>query len=174
MSGAERLTPGESGEPEQPIELDAPAIERDRAVRAGEELVVPLHSEELAVSVRRVDTATVRVATVTHVRDHAINEPLTRERVEVEHVPIGRYVDAVPPVREEGDLTILSIVDEVVVVERKLMLREEVHIRRVRTTEQHTDTVQLREQEAVVTRVPASQPVADAALPEQTNTMETK
>jgi hypothetical protein len=41
------------------------------------------------------------------------------------------------------------------VVERRLLLREEVHIRRVRTTERHVETVRLREQDAVVTRIPA-------------------
>ena len=49
----------------------------------------------------------------------------------------------------------MPVVEEVVVVERKLLLREEVHIRRVRATKQHVETVQLRQQEAVVTRTPA-------------------
>jgi hypothetical protein len=38
------------------------------------------------------------------------------------------------------------------VVERRLMLKEEIHIKRVRTTERHQEKVTLRSQEAVVTR----------------------
>jgi hypothetical protein len=45
-----------------------------------------------------------------------------------------------------------------VVVERRLMLKEELHIKRVRTTEQHQETVMLRRQEAVVTRTPIDTP----------------
>jgi hypothetical protein len=45
-----------------------------------------------------------------------------------------------------------------VVVERRLMLKEELHIKRVRTTEQHGESVILRRQEAVVTRTPIDTP----------------
>lgn len=60
-----------------------------------------------------------------------------------------------PPVREEGDTTIVSVVEEVVVIERRLMLKEEIHITRVHLTEHHRETVMLREQEAVITRAEA-------------------
>ena len=40
-------------------------------------------------------------------------------------MPIGRPVDAVPPVREEGDTTVMSVVEEIVVVEHRLILKEE-------------------------------------------------
>ena len=59
-----------------------------------------------------------------------------------------------PEARQEGDTTIIPIVEEVLVVERQLVLKEEVRIRRVRTTEHHKETVKLRYQEAVVTRQP--------------------
>jgi stress response protein YsnF len=45
-------------------------------------------------------------------------------------------------------------VEEIVIVERRLLFKEEVHIRRVRQTAQHVETVALRRQEAVVTRTP--------------------
>ena len=102
-------------------------------------------------------TTVVRVATVTRSRDKHVDESLTHERVGIERVPLGLYVDVVPAVREEVDLTIMPVVEEVIVVERKLLLREEVHIRRIRTTEQHIETVKLREQEVVITRAPATE-----------------
>lgn len=139
----------------EPRDRADPSVAYNQRPPGAEELTLPLHAEEAAVSRRRVATAVVRVATVTHTREQRIDEQLTHERVEIERVPIGRYVEAVPPVKEEGDLTILPVVEEVVVVERRLLLREEVRIRRVRTTERHVETVQLREQDAVVTRIPA-------------------
>jgi stress response protein YsnF len=79
---------------------------------------------------------------------------LVRERVEVETIPIGRRIDAMPAVRQEGDTTIVPVVEEVLYTERRLFLKEEVHIKRVRITERHQETVVLRHQEAVVERRP--------------------
>lgn len=119
-----------------------------------DEDIIALHSEDLVVGKRVVERSTVRVATVTHSHDRLVEEELTHRRVEIVHVPMGYFVDAMPPVREEGDLTIMPVVEEVVIVERRLLLKEEVHIRRVRRTEPHVETVVLRRQEAVVTRTP--------------------
>ena len=65
---------------------------------------------------------------------------------------IGRPVDAVPPVRQEGNTTVFSVVEEVVVVERRLVLKEEIRLRRMQTTERHRESVTLREQDAVIER----------------------
>ncbi len=134
---------------------DAQAIDSEPALPR-EDTVLALHAEELAVTRRVVERAVVRVATVTRSHDQMVDETLTQERVEVERIPIGRMVDAMPSVRQEGDVTIMPVVEELLVVERRLLLKEEVHIRRVRTTQQHRETVLLREQEAVITRTPIS------------------
>jgi stress response protein YsnF len=94
----------------------------------------------------------VRVFTRTHEREVVVDEDLARERVEIEAIPINLRIDAVPEVRQEGDITIIPVVEEQLVVERRLMLKEEVRIRRVRSTERHQEKVKLRYQEAVVTR----------------------
>ncbi len=153
----------------QPHEDDSRPIARDQLSSKGEELVVPLHVEDVTVSRRKVARSVVRVKTITRSRDQFVKEELSHERVEIERVPIGRYVEAIPPVREEGDLTIMSVVEEVVVVERKLLLREEVRIRRLRTAEQHVETIRLREQEAVITRIPSDIPDADATSTQPIN-----
>lgn len=123
----------------------------DRNVQA----VIPLAAEELAVSKQRVETGRVRLARVTHEREQAIDELLARETVDVTRTPIGRPVETMPSVREEGDTIIIPVVEEILVVERRLFLKEEVRVRRVRTTERHQETVTLRRQEAVITRLPA-------------------
>jgi stress response protein YsnF len=45
-------------------------------------------------------------------------------------------------------------VEEAVVIERRLVLKEEVHIRRIRETQNYQQRVVLRRQEAVITRSP--------------------
>ena len=127
---------------------------------------VPLHTEKIAVSRRQVAGDTVRVSIVAREQPRQVDEDLTHERVEIERVPVGRPVDAVPPIREEGDTTVISVVEEIVVVERRLILKEEVRIRRVRVTEHHRETVMVRDQNAVITRTEAgSRASQDDCLP---------
>ena len=104
----------------------------------------------------RVKGQTVRVSTRTTTHDQDVDEPLTQETVQVERVVIGRAIEAAPPVRVEGDVTIIPVVEEILVVERRLILKEEIHMRRVRTIEHHRETVILRRQEVEVTRLPPS------------------
>jgi uncharacterized protein (TIGR02271 family) len=123
---------------------------------------LPLLAEELSVAKAKRETGRVRVATRTLQREALVDEDLQRERVEIDTVPVGRRIDAVPEIRREGDITIVPVVEEILHVERQLMLKEEVHIRRVRTTERHKEKVTLRHQEAVVTRQSSDPPGVEA------------
>lgn len=124
------------------------------------EAVLPLLAEEVEVSKQVVETGRVQVTRVTHQHEQLIDELLAVETAEIERTPIGRQVDVMPAIREEGDAIVVPIVEEVLVVERRLFLKEEVRIRRVRSTERHQETVTLRHHEAVVTRVPVEAPAA--------------
>ena len=130
-----------------------------------ETITISLAAEAINVTRRKIPGGTVRVATVTREREHVVDEELAHERIEVERVAIGRSLDAVPPIREEGDTTIFPVVEEVVVVERRLVLKEEIRIRRVRSTERHREIVVLRTQDAIVTRTEAGPPDGDARRP---------
>jgi len=127
-----------------------------------EKSVIPLFAEEISLSKRTLTTGSVRVSVVTRQHEELVDEPLARERVEIERIPVGRQIDAVPAVREEGDTTIIPVVEEVLVVERRLVLKEEIRLRRVRGTERHQERITLRKQEAVVTRLPGETPVPEA------------
>ena len=120
--------------------------------RRPEDLHIPLHVEEVSVSRREIKKADVQIALITGTREQLIDEELTRVRAEIQRVSIDRTVEIVPPIRQEGDITIIPVVEEVIVVERRLVLKEEVWVRHVSTKEQHRETVMLRQQEAVVTR----------------------
>ena len=65
--------------------------------------------------------------------------PLFREDCDVERVPIKRMIDQPAEVRQEGDTLIIPLMEEVLVVEKRLMLREELHIRRRRETKAEHD-----------------------------------
>lgn len=117
-----------------------------------EEERLPLLAETLVVGKRVVDTGTVRVRTVVDTTDAWVRETLRRDKVEITRVPIDRQVAVAPPDRIEGDTTIVSIVEEVIVVEKRLMLREEVHMRHLRDAVPVEQAVPLRTMRAVVER----------------------
>ncbi len=116
------------------------------------EQVLPLLEETLKVSRHEVETGRVSVSTETHERTEVVEEMLAQERVEVDRIEINEYVDAMPETRQEGDTTIIPVVEEVLVVERRLRLKEEVYVRRVHGQTPWREEVTLREQRAVVTR----------------------
>jgi uncharacterized protein (TIGR02271 family) len=130
-----------------------------------------LHAEKVAVGKRRVEEL-VSVKRATKTKSVSVEEPVTSEYVTVEHVHVGHFVDAVPPVREEGETIILSIVEEVAVVVKRLFLKEELRITKTRVTSHHVETVTVREQHARVTRTPMAAGAAAQRLPpKSTNPM---
>ena len=123
-------------------------------VRQDEPIVVPVVVEELEVQKRPVETGKVRITKVVHEREALVDEPLVRENVAITRVPMQRVVDGPVPVREEHGTTIISVVEEVLVVEKRWMLREEIHIRKQRVETHQPQRVTLRSEEVQVERVP--------------------
>jgi stress response protein YsnF len=68
----------------------------------------------------------------------------------VERVPVGRWIAAPADIRQEGDTTIYPVVEEVLVVEKRLRLVEEVRVTRRRATRQVREEVSLRHEEILV------------------------
>ena len=114
--------------------------------------VLPLHAERLTVDVARRVTGRVRLRLETLTEDTPVTAELHGERVDVSRHPIGREVTEAPAIRTEGAVTIVPVLEEVLVVERRLFLREEVHLTRIPETETVETTVPLRRQSAVVER----------------------
>ncbi len=128
-----------------------------------DDATLPLVEETLVVGTRSVLTGRVRVETRTETVDTLAEALLEADSVEVSRIPIGRQVDDPPAVRTEGDLTIVPVLEEVLVVEKRLFLKEEIHIRRTRRQDRVEIPATLRRQHAVVERDAA--PVEPAPLP---------
>jgi uncharacterized protein (TIGR02271 family) len=131
-----------------------------------------LHSEQASVTRRRVEGDKVRVSTVTRTTEKLVEEALVHERIEIEHVAIGRQVENTPSVREEGDVTIIPVVEEILFIEKRLILKEEVRIRRVQVPGAHREVETLREQDVVIERIKPGEtgrgsPIELAAIPKQ-------
>mgnify|MGYP005851052775 CR=1 FL=1 len=117
-----------------------------------EKTVVPVVEEQLHVAKRERETEQVVVHITPHERQETIRQPVVQEHVEVERVAVDRIVDQPESVRQEGDVTIVPIMEEVLVVEKRLRVKEELRIRRRRETAEHTQSVSVRSEEARVLR----------------------
>jgi len=129
-------------------------------------LVISVIAERLRIEKRVVEGEGVRVRVVTDEAATPANVTLRSERVEVERVSVGRVVESAPPVREENGVTIVPVMEEVVVTETRLVLKEELYIRRVADTREHQETVLLRRQRAEVERLPVTgKPLSETKTP---------
>jgi len=130
--------------------LDEVVRERDEVVR--ERASVPVVEEQLRVEKSLVSRGKVQVHITPSEREAVASVPVSTEHVEVSRVRVGRVVDVAPAIREEGDTVIVPVLEEVLVVQKQLMVREEIHLRRQRTTRTSKQSVRLRSEQVRITR----------------------
>lgn len=130
----------------------------DRIEDTAGEVVLPLVEENLLVGKRRVETGRVRVSVNTEVQEQVVRETLRSERTELERVAIGRELaqgEPAPVMRQEPDGTVVvPVLEEVLVVERRLVLKEEIRMRLVAVDEAVEQPMTVRRQRASVERLP--------------------
>jgi uncharacterized protein (TIGR02271 family) len=157
------------GDPTHPSSVpphDAePVTSLDDAPRSGahttSEEVVPLAEEIATIAKRQVVTGRVRVQTLTDTAEELAKATLKSDTVEVTRVPVDKVVETAPEIRTEGNVTIVPVLEEVLVVEKRLVLKEELHIRRRATTETAEVPVTLRKQRVVVERIDPDKATGD-------------
>lgn len=129
-------------------------------MRDDDPVAIPLVEERAVVTLRETETGRVRVTTRTEVTTETIRQELQGMRADVVRVPVNRTLEpgeTPPGPRTAGDVMIIPIFEEVVVVEKRLVLKEELHITQHVTTETVEVPVDLRRQRAVVERVSATE-----------------
>lgn len=116
---------------------------------------VQVQREELDVRKQLVDTgAGVRVHKTVHEVPARVDETLWHDELQVERIPVDRLVapgDA-PAARYEGDTLVVPVLEEVLVVEKRCRIKEELRITRQRRERQHVQSVGLRHEEVAVER----------------------
>lgn len=136
--------------PLNPADLEGsanPALKPDR-----EELVVPVLGEELHVEPEKREIGGVRVNKTVQEHQELVDQPVLRERVDVKRVAINQVVNSMMPVRQMGDTMIIPLVEEVLKIEKQLVLKEEIHITKIRTEDRVQQPVTLRREEAQIER----------------------
>lgn len=129
------------------------------------EQTISLAAEQLEVEVRTVETGTVTVATQVIETEEVVSLPLQRDDVEIERISMNQVVEYALPTRQEGDVTIIPVYEEVLVVTRQLVLKEELHVRLRRSVQAAPPQVfKLRREEVTINRIPSHSPEDPARL----------
>lgn len=112
--------------------------------------VIPIMQEELRIGKRARKKGITRIIKKVSERTESIDVPLGEEVVTVERVAINSFVEEPQRTREVDGVLIVPLHEERVVVEKKLYLKEELHIRKNSKTLQKQLKVALRKQEAII------------------------
>ena len=124
---------------------DVASVERLDVVPS-EGVVIPVIREELRITRREVERGGVRVHKRVEEREEVVEQPTFREEVTVERVAIGQPIESEIGSRQEGDTLIIPVLEEMLVVEKRLVLKEEVRITRCRIAETEQARIVLREE----------------------------
>ena len=119
-------------------------------------LRVPITEEVISIEKRVVDTGRgVRVQKTVQTLPVVIDETLASEEINVQRVAIDRTLEKdelMPGTRYDGDILIVPVFEEIVVVERRIRLKEELHITRIRREEHFVETVMLKSEQVSIER----------------------
>ncbi len=107
-------------------------------------------------------------------RTETVDQPIFQENIEVQRVPINQFVQEPPQVRYEGDVMVIPLLEETLVVEKRLVLREEVRIVKRSKTVNQPQQVVVRREEATLERIQpeAGNQAGNTPVDEQTDRRE--
>jgi uncharacterized protein (TIGR02271 family) len=130
--------------------------DRDDRNAGSTQISIPIVEEQIKVGSREIVTQRAIINKDIEEREELVDLPVLSDDYRVERIPINRTIDSRPPVRCVGDTTIIPVIDEIAIVTKQLVLREELHITRVRTELHKPQLVRLR-RETVDVFEPANQ-----------------
>ena len=116
--------------------LNLNANEGQQAFNNGQEWRVPLVEERLNVEKREVEAGVVRIRKIVDEVEQNLVVPILRDDVEVQRVAVNQPLTAPAQTRQDGEWLVVPVMREMLVVEKRLMLVEEVRIRRRQVTDQ--------------------------------------
>jgi stress response protein YsnF len=118
-----------------------------------DDLVVPVISEELHADAVPVETGGVRVTKRVDSHEEVLEQELRKGRVEVKRVKTDRVVDGPQPVQRVGNTLVIPVVSEVLRVEKRWVVTEEIHITQTEERERVQQKVRVNQEHADVERL---------------------
>lgn len=139
------------------IPLGPADLAQARRGNDGTRKVIPLAEERLHAWKELVEDGTVIVKKTVGRREEVIDLPLLKETVDIERVPVERYAEGPVTMWQDGDVLVIPLLEERLVVEKRLVIREELRIRRRRQEAHEPRKVVLRKEDVQVERQSAQQ-----------------
>jgi uncharacterized protein (TIGR02271 family) len=127
----------------------------------GEPRTLRLHREELIAKKEPRVVGYVEIGTTTEELPGRLEVEAARQEVQIEHVPVGREVSEREGPREDGGVLIVPVYEERLVVSKRLVLKEELHVRRIERRERHLFVDSLRREVVDIRRTDADAPVTE-------------
>ena len=115
-------------------------------------MVIPIIEEEVTIEKHIVTTGKVNITKRVREHEEIVDVPTYKGEVNVNRVPVNMFVEKHPPIRQEGDTMIIPIVQEQIVMVKKLLLVEELHVQNRVVESHHPQTVMLLKEEVEVVR----------------------
>ena len=106
--------------------------------------IIPVVEERATVTKRLIDRGAVRVSKSVEEYEQTLDAPTVQEEIEIEHVARDKVLKRPAKVRRDGDTLIIPVMEEIVVTEKRLVLVEEIFIRRRKRVVPGTATVTLK------------------------------
>ena len=137
--------------PMRPEKSAAGAAETDAQFN-NDKMVIPVIEEEVTIEKHIVPTGKVNITKRVRELEEILDVPSYKGEVSVNRVPVNTFVEKHPPIRQEGDTMIIPIVQEQIVMVKKLLLVEELHVQNRVIESHHPQTVTLLKEEVEVVR----------------------
>jgi uncharacterized protein (TIGR02271 family) len=115
--------------------------------------VIPVIEEQIQVGKQVIETGKVLISKQVHTEERNIDIPLIHEEHDIERVPVNQYVEVAPAVRYEGDTMIIPVLREEVVMQKRLLVTEELRITKRKIETSVSEQVSLRREEVTVERI---------------------
>ena len=128
-------------------------LEKEQSEIYIEDSVIPIIEERAVFGKRVIETGKVRVSKRVSEHEEIVDEPLLHEEVSVERVAVNQFIDQPAELRQEGDIMIIPVVEERLIVQKKLFLVEELHIRKQLIESHKPQKITLRKEEVSVNRM---------------------
>ena len=114
---------------------------------------IPVIKEKVDVGKKTIEKGRVKISKTVKEESEIIDVPITSEQVHIERVSVNRIIESAPePVRYEGNTMIIPVLQEVTVIEKKLLLVEEIHVTKTSVTTKETKEIRLRKEEINIER----------------------
>jgi uncharacterized protein (TIGR02271 family) len=147
--GQERSTLVYEGRDEQPPDGSVGSVAEERGVLQ-EDLRVQRSEEEVRAGLRRREAGQVNVKKSVRTEREVVRVPKWREEVDIERVPVEGEASTATEADIGEDEVVVQVFEEEVVVTKRVVLKEEIRIRKRVAWEEETVEVDLRKEEVEV------------------------